>query len=58
MKHPVIRMNEPITFEDWAKGREARRKHGLEVGPATVRRAESSSDKRLKKAFGGKRAPE
>lgn len=54
---PVIRMNEPITLEDWAKGREARRQVGLKVAPATIRRTESSSDKRLRKAFAGKRAP-
>lgn len=57
MKHPIIPMDKPITFEDWAKGRDMRRKHGLEVAPATIRRMESSSDKRLRKAFDGKRAP-
>lgn len=56
-KPPVIRMNEPITLEDWEKGREARRLSGLKVAPASIRRKESSSDKRLRAAFGGKRAP-
>ena len=54
---PVIRMNEPITLEDWEKGREARRLSGLKVAPASIRRKESSSDKRLRAAFGGKPAP-
>ena len=56
-KPPVIRMNEPITLDDWEKGREARRVSGLKVAPASIRRKESSSDKRLRAAFGGKRAP-
>jgi hypothetical protein len=57
MKVPVIPMNGPITLEDWMKGREARRATGLLVAPAVIRREKSSSDKRLKKAFNGKRAP-
>ncbi|HSI65434.1 MAG TPA: hypothetical protein VLE43_20070 [Candidatus Saccharimonadia bacterium] len=56
-KPPVIRMNEPITLDDWEKGREARRLSGLKVAPASIRRKESSSDKRLRAAFGGNRAP-
>lgn len=55
---PVIRMNEPITLEDWEKGREARRLGGLKIASASIRRKESSSDKRLRAAFGGKRAPD
>lgn len=57
MKPPVIPMNRPITLDDWMKGREARRATGLLVAPAVIRRAESSSDHRLRKAFGGRRAP-
>jgi hypothetical protein len=54
---PVIRMNEPITLDDWEKGCEARRLGGLRIAYASIRRKESSSDKRLRAAFGGKRAP-
>jgi predicted kinase len=47
---PVIPMNRPITFEDWKKGREARRRNGLKVVPATrvqSARAESRLQSRL-----------
>ncbi len=48
-----------VTWEDWKSGREAKRenlrKRGLD---SPSRRNSSSSDKRLRKAFGGKRAPD
>ena len=57
MKPPTIPLDQPITIEDWRKGRAARRQAGLLVAPATIRRAEGSSDSRLRAAFGGERAP-
>ncbi|MGI6099279.1 MAG: hypothetical protein GX174_06255 [Lentisphaerae bacterium] len=48
-----------ITWEEWKAGRAARRetlrKYGLD---SPSRRSSSSSDKRLRKAFDGKRAPD
>ena len=48
-----------VTWEEWKAGREAKRealrKHGLD-SPSC--RSSSSSDKHLRKAFGGKRVPE
>lgn len=52
---PVIPMHEPISWEDWLKGRRARRKTGLRVAPETIRRPSSSSDRRLRKLYGGER---
>ena len=57
MKPPTIPLAQPITIEDWRKGRAARRRVGLLVAPATIRRTEASSDSRLRAAFGGERAP-
>lgn len=48
-----------ITWEEWKAGREAKRdtlrRYGLD---SPSRRSSSASDKRLLKAFGGKRAPD
>lgn len=52
---PTIPMNEPISWEDWLKGRRARRETGNRVAPNTIRRPTSSSDKRLRKLFNGER---
>ncbi len=57
MKPPIIPINQPITIEDWRKGRAERRRVGLLVAPATIRREEGSSDKQLRAAFRGQRAP-
>ncbi len=57
MKVPVIPMDRPITLKDWLKGREARRATGMLVAPEVIRREKSSSDKRLRKEFAGRRAP-
>lgn len=57
MKPPIIPLDQPITIADWRKGRTERRRVGLLVAPATIRRAEGSSDPRLRPAFGGERAP-
>jgi hypothetical protein len=52
---PTIPMNEPISWEDWLKGRRARRQTGNRVAPEIIRRPASSSDKRLRKLFQGER---
>lgn len=52
---PTIPMNEPISWEDWLRGRRARRETGLRVGPEIIRRSSSSSDRRLRKLFKGER---
>ena len=57
MKPPTIPIDQPITIEDWRKGRAERRRVGLLVAAATIRRTEGSSDQRLRAAFGGERAP-
>ena len=46
---PTIPMNEPMSWEDWLKGRRARRETGNRVAPEIIRRPTSSSDKRLRK---------
>jgi hypothetical protein len=52
---PVIPMNEVMSWEDWLKGRRARRETGLKVAPENIRRPSSSSDKRLRKLYNGER---
>ncbi len=52
---PTIPMNEPMSWEDWLKGRRARRESGNRVAPEIIRRATSSSDKRLRRLFKGER---
>jgi len=44
-----------VTFEEWLKGRRARRELSRKVGGGCIRREESSSDRRLRKEFGGER---
>jgi hypothetical protein len=48
-------MNEPMSWEDWLKGRRARRETGKRVAADIIRRSSSSSDKRLRKLFKGER---
>ena len=48
-------MNEPISWEDWLKGRRARRETGMRVAPEVIRRPSSSSDARLRKLYKGER---
>ena len=48
-------MNEPISWEDWLKGRRARRETGNRVAPEIIRRPGSSSDKRLRELYDGER---
>ena len=52
---PTIPMNEPMSWEDWLKGRRARRETGNRVAPEIIRRPTSSSDRRLRKLFNGER---
>lgn len=52
---PTIPMNEPISWEDWLKGRRARRETGNRVAPEVIRRPSSSSDARLRKLYNGER---
>ena len=52
---PTILINEPISYEDWLKGRRARREGGELVARKVIRRESSSSDKRLRAAFNGER---
>ena len=52
---PVIPMNEVMSWEDWLKGRRARRETGNKVAPEIIRRPSSSSDHRLRKLFNGER---
>jgi hypothetical protein len=52
---PMIPMNEPISWEDWLRGRRARRQTGNRVASRIIRRPSSSSDKRLRQLFNGRR---
>ncbi len=52
---PPIPIDRPISWEDWLKGRRARREAGNLVAPEVLRRRESSSDRRLRGAFKGER---
>jgi len=54
-KIPCIPIEGSISYEDWLKGRRARRESGERVAPKIIRRKSSSSDKRLKKLFKGER---
>ena len=48
-------MNEVMSWEDWLAGRKQRRLTGLRVAPEIIRRASSSSDKRLRRLYNGER---
>jgi hypothetical protein len=48
-------MNEAMSWEDWLKGRRARRETGMRVAPEMIRRPASSSDKRLRRLYDGER---
>jgi hypothetical protein len=52
---PTIPMNEVMSWEDWLKGRCARRETGKLVTPEIIRRPTGSKDKRLRKLFNGER---
>jgi hypothetical protein len=44
-----------MSWEDWLKGRRARRETGNRVAPDVIRRPTSSGDKRLRALFNGER---
>ena len=52
-KAPLIPIDRPISWEDWLRGRRARRETSKQVAPGIVRRPRSSSDRRLRKLFKG-----
>ena len=54
-KVPTWKIDESLSWEDWLKGRRARRESGNLVAPEIIRREFSSSDKRLRKLFNGER---
>ena len=46
------------TWEEWQASRAARKATALRIGPPVIRRRESASDPRLRRAFNGNRGPE
>ena len=44
-----------MRWEDWLRGRRARRETGNRVAPEIIRRSKSSSDGRLRRLFRGER---
>lgn len=46
------------TWDEWLASRGARREATSKVWPGSIRRSHSSSDRRLRKAFAGRRGPE
>jgi hypothetical protein len=54
-KAPSIPIDRPISWEDWQRGRRARRETSKQAAPGVVRRKTSSSDRRLRRLFKGRR---
>ena len=54
-KVPSIPLDRAISWEDWLRGRRARRQTSKLVAPGILRRKTSSSDGRLRKLFKGRR---
>ena len=54
---PIIPKGRPLDWEDWLAGRRTRRATGNRVAGAIIRRATSSSDRRLRRLFNGERGP-
>ena len=52
---PTIPRGRPISWEDWLKGRRARRETGNRVAAEIIRRPTSSSDQRLCRLFNDER---
>jgi len=52
---PSIPIDKPISWEDWLRGRRARRETSKRVAPGIIRRDTSSKDRRLRKLFKGER---
>ena len=55
LKIPSIPIEGSISYEDWLKGRRARRELSQRIAPGINRRESSSSDMRLRKLFNGER---
>lgn len=55
LRAPSIPIDRPIGWEDWLRGRRARRETSKQVAPGIVRRQRSSGDPRLRKLFKGER---
>jgi len=51
------KMKTSWTWEEWMASRPARQALARSIGPAVIRRKRSSSDRRLKALFNGRRAP-
>ena len=54
-KVPCIPIEGSISWEDWLKGRRARRESGNLVARSVIRRKTGPHDRRLKKLFKGQR---
>ena len=54
-KVPCIPLEGSISWEDWLKGRRARRESSQLVAPGINRRPSSPKDRRLRKLFKGER---
>ena len=54
-KAPSIPIDGPISWEDWQRGRRSRRETSKKAAPGIVRRKTSSSDRRLRRLFKGRR---
>jgi hypothetical protein len=52
-----VKVKQTVTWEDWVTGREARRILSRRLAGGSTRRESSSSDRRLRKLFNGKRGP-
>jgi hypothetical protein len=54
-KVPSIPIDGVISYEDWLRGRRARRETSKLLAPGIIRRQRSSKDRRLRKLFNGER---
>jgi len=54
-KIPCIPLDKAISWEDWLRGRRARRETSKLVAPGILRGDSSSKDKKLRKLFSGER---
>lgn len=48
-------MSEPMSWDDWLKGRRARRETGRKVAPEVVRRPSGPDDEHLRRLYNGER---
>jgi hypothetical protein len=54
-KTPSIPLDRPVTWEEWLRGRRARRETSQQVAPGMTRRDTGPSDRRLRQFFHGRR---